>query len=288
VLDGLRIAGRALHLEDDLRAVVRDTTLVPGWVPPNSADPDQPGAASLSLHGVRAGVVLDRSVLGRIQVLPKELADPTPLVVRDSVVDVGADEGFALAGADRHQAEGHAHPVGEPPHAYAALVLRRTTVLGRVKVYQVVLAADSLLTGRCDVARRQTGCLRFCYLPFASATPPRYRCQPDLARADLRRRLAQGSPATDPNSDEGRAVLEAVGRRLEPRFASRRYGDPFYAALHSGIAAELRNGAEDGGELGAFHDLDLPARDLELLDRLSDAVPAGVDVRLIIHPGSVS
>jgi hypothetical protein len=289
VLDGLRIAGRALHLEDNLRAVIRDTTLVPGWVPAGAAEGHHPGAASLSLHGVRAGVVLDRCVLGRIQVLPKELDDPTPLVLRDSVVDAGVPHGFALAGRDRYLAETYHHADGDDvPHAYVALLLRRTTVFGRVRVFQVVLAEDSLLDGRCDVARRQAGCLRFCYVPADSDTPPRYRCQPDLALADLRQQMADATQPTDPDSAEGQARLALRARQVRPAFASRRYGDPYYAALHSAVAPEVRTGAEDGGEFGAFHDLGLPARDQELLDRLAEGVPAATDVRLIIHPETVS
>jgi hypothetical protein len=283
VLEGLRVAGRALHLENDLRAVIRDTTLIPGWVPSGSVETDQPGAASLTLHGVRQGVVIDRSILGRIQVLPMQLSDPTPLVIRDSIVDAGLEDGYALSGLDQPDA---GRGRGEPPAAYVALVIRRSTVFGRMKAYQFALGVDSLLMGIVETIRRQTGCLRFCYVPFESATPPRYRCQPDLARADLRREMAAEN--VDPESPEGSARLDALGRRLVPAVVSRLYGHSFYAALAAGTPSEIRNGAEDGGEFGAFHDLDLPARDLELLDRLSESVPAGVDVVLVVNPETVA
>ena len=41
-------------------------------------------------------------------------------------------------------------------------------------------ASDSIFNRQVTVTRRQHGCLRFCYLPDGSQTPPRYQCQPDL------------------------------------------------------------------------------------------------------------
>lgn len=42
-------------------------------------------------------------------------------------------------------------------------------------------AQESLFLGKVVSQRRQAGDLRFCYVPQGSRTPPRFRCQPDLA-----------------------------------------------------------------------------------------------------------
>ena len=169
--------------------------------------------------------------------------------VRDGIMPPGKKDRLSEAEVEiiRHWIEkgARARLPGQPrqstvtQHEVIPILLRRCTAFGRVKVHQIALAADSLLTGRCDAARRQTGCLRFCYLPFESATPARYRCQPDLVRADCRRRLAQGSPRVDPDSPEGAAQVQAEASRVVPAFATRRYGSPYYAALHSGVAPEV-------------------------------------------------
>lgn len=285
VLDGLRLAGRPLHIEQNLRVLIRDCTLYPGWTPECGTNPANPNAISLTLHGVRAGVVIDRSVVGRIRVLPQELGDPVPLVIRDSIVDArGCEHFMALAGVPHHDRR-HGD-CEKPPHAYVALVVRRSTIIGCVKVHQLVLAADSLLADSWDVARCQKGCLRYCYVPYRSKTPPRYRCQPDLASTDLRREIQQQCPTLAEEAIQPR--LDALLQRLVPQFASGSICNPLYLALHSTIDPMFRTGAEDGGEFGVYHNLDLARKDVELIQQLSDSVPAGMDYRLIIHPRNVS
>jgi hypothetical protein len=114
------------------------------------------------------------------------------------------------------------------------------------------VVSGSILTGPAHVARRQVGCLRFSYLPPGSRTPRRFRCQPDLAGPD------------------GAA-------RVRPVFASERYGTPDYGQLAAGCADEITRGAEDGAELGAFHDLYQPQRADSLRERLAEYTPAGTD-----------
>lgn len=63
-------------------------------------------------------------------------------------------------------------------------------------------------------------------------------------------------------------------------FASQRYGTPWYAQLADGSAEEIRRGADDGAELGAFHDLYRPQREDGLRARLAEYTPAGTDAGL--------
>ena len=45
---------------------------------------------------------------------------------------------------------------------------------------RIELAENSIFMGLVRVARRQIGCMRFCYVTPGSRTPRRYHCQPDL------------------------------------------------------------------------------------------------------------
>lgn len=125
-----------------------------------------------------------------------------------------------------------------------------STVMGRSNVLQLN-ASDSLFTRRVKVERRQQGCLRYCALPANSQTPRRFRCQPDLA-------LEEANPADH-------AQLRA---RLRPAFTSTQYGNPAYGQLATGCAEEIKSGAEDGAEMGAYHALKQPQR----LDNLRAAI----------------
>jgi hypothetical protein len=51
--------------------------------------------------------------------------------------------------------------------------------------------------------------------------------------------------------------------------------------LSSGCAREIVRGAEDGSELGVYHDLYQPQREDNLTARLTESTPAGFDAGLI-------
>jgi hypothetical protein len=122
--------------------------------------------------------------------------------------------------------------------------LDSATVLGALTVRRL-LASDSLFTGPVEAERRQDGCVRFSYVPPASRTPRRHRCQPDLS----------GSPP--------------------PSFTSERYGDPGYARLGAGAEA-LATGASDGAEMGAFRHVRQAQRIQNLRAALDEYLPAGM------------
>ncbi|MEU4463723.1 hypothetical protein AB0G20_08420 [Streptomyces sp. NPDC024017] len=127
-------------------------------------------------------------------------------------------------------------------HAHAVLHLHRTTVIGEIHTHAVRIAENSVFTGRLHVARRGIGCLRHSYVPTGSRTPRRHRC-PDT----------------------------------KPLFTSQRYGTPWYGLLADRCPEQIRRGADDGAELGAFHDLYRPQREDGLRARLAEYTPAGTD-----------
>lgn len=66
--------------------------------------------------------------------------------------------------------------------------------------------------------------------------------------------------------------------RLQPHFTSTRYGDPGYGQLCQSCALELRTGAEDGAEMGAFNSLKQPQRETNLQTSLEENLRFGLDI----------
>ena len=60
----------------------------------------------------------------------------------------------------------------------------------------------------------------------------------------------------------------------QPLFLALRYGDPGYPKLLACTDDLIRRGADDGGEMGAFHFVLAPQRETDLQVRL-ERIPAG-------------
>ncbi|MGW1942807.1 hypothetical protein ACWCRC_00565 [Streptomyces sp. NPDC001940] len=236
VLDGLLVAGRGINVTGPMGAVVvRHTTLVPGWSLEPECEPHSPDEPSIVLERTTACLQVEHSVLGTIEVIGDEVGeDPLDIHLRDSILDATGHDREALSAPDCRL-------------AHAVLHAHRTTVIGEVHTHAVEIAENSVFTGKLQVARRGTGCLRYSYVPTGSRTPRRHRCQPDLTPG------------------------------VRPLFAAVRYGTPWYGQLADGCPEELRRGADDGAETGAFHDLYRPQREDGLRARLAEYTPAGTD-----------
>jgi len=167
---------------------------------------------------------------------------PNPIWLSDSILDAAA-EGLAALTAPGAR------------HAHAVFNARRSTVFGDVLTHSAGLVENSIVDGTVRVARRQSGCFRFCWLSPDSRTPRRFHCQPE--------------ESADPAP-------------IMPRFTSRPYGTPGYAQLDRSCPDEIRRGAEDGSEMGVFHDLFQPQREDNLRLRLDEYVPAGCDAGIVI------
>lgn len=246
VLDGLIVAGRGVHVTGPLGAVVlRHCTLVPGWSLEPECAPAHPEEPSLILEDTTACVQIERSILGAILVIANEVdTDPLPIYLTDSILDATAPDREALSAP-------------ECRHAHAVLAVRRSTIIGEVHTHAIRLGENTIFHGRVHVARRGIGCLRFSSVTPGSRTPRRYRCQPDGVRGEVEQ------------------------LRVRPRFTSSRYGTPGYAQLSADCAPEITRGAEDGSELGAFHDLFQPQRLDNLRARLTEFLPAGMTAATI-------
>jgi hypothetical protein len=265
-MDGLLVTGRGVSVTGPLGAVVfRHTTLVPGWSLEHHCEPTHPEETSLVLENTSACVQIDNSIAGTILVINDEVhTDPIDIHLTDSVLDATDAEREALSAPDCR-------------HAHSALHARRCTVIGEVHSEQVVFAENCIFDGLMHVARRGIGCVRFCYITPGSRTPKRYHCQPDLVWAILRD-LAQSG---DIDATDLPRLRDLEASRVVPQFASKRYGTPAYGQLAGGCAVEITRGAEDGSELGAFHDLFQPQRQDNLRTRLAEFSPAGTDAGII-------
>jgi hypothetical protein len=267
VLDGLLITGRSVNVSGRIgKLSIRHCTLVPGWSLDHACEPENQEDPSLELNDTGAQVVVERSILGSIRVGESEVkADPIAISLSDSILDATARDLDAIDTVTGIV-------------AHTRLTFKRCTVFGRVNAHAIDLAENSIFDGRVFVARRQIGCMRFCYVPGGSRTPRRYNCQPDLAIAAARAEaeaalLAEGAAAAA-IAQARRESAERAQLRVQPQFSSVRYGTPAYAQLAPGCPEEIRRGADDESEMGAFHDLFEPQREAMLRARLAEYSPA--------------
>jgi hypothetical protein len=285
-LDGLLIAGRSVTIrkKEDCppdsaicpsEVNIRHCTLVPGWGLRLDCEPRHPAKPSLELFDVRARVSIERSIVGSIEINQNQVTtDPIPVLISDSILDSTGDEREALGAPGRAV-------------AHALLTIQRCTVFGIVQVHAIELAENSIFTGCLNVARRQLGCMRFCYVPHGCRTPRRYNCQPDLveqaAEATVRAEAKKLSPP--PDTYKLAADIEAARlreqMRVRPQFNSVRYGTPTYCQLAETCADEIKRGADDESELGVFHDLFQPQREANLRARLDEYTPAATNAGII-------
>jgi hypothetical protein len=140
-------------------------------------------------------------------------------------------------------------------------------------VHAILRGEDSIFADGLHVMRRQIGCVRYSYVPRGCGTPPRYRCQPDLAIAAMDARIAKTN-VTD--LDLVQRFEDDAELRVRPQFDTTRYGTPPYCRLALTCAPEIRHGATDESEMGVYHDLFAPQREDNLRAVLDDFVPASM------------
>jgi hypothetical protein len=268
-LDGLLVTGRPVTIQGatatgprppvcPAEVVIRHCTLVPGWEMDCDCGPTHPTEPSLELTGVRARVCIEHSIVGAIQILEDQVSlDPIAVEISDSIIDATDITGRAISAPG-------------DTWAHAVLTILRSTVFGIVDVHAMALGENSIFTSCVNVARRQVGCMRFCYVPAKCRTPRRYRCQPDGVIAAVKAAIS------DPHKRDVETANEQL--RVKPQFTAERYGMPAYAQLADTCADEIKRGADDESEMGAYHDLFQPQREANLVARLAEYTPAGMDV----------
>lgn len=252
-LEGLLVAGERVRVENAAgnalaRLNIGHATLVPGRALDAVGEPATPDGESLVVEIADVAVEIDHAIVGALRIHAG-----SSVAARDSIVDATAADGLAYAAPET------------APDATAAggkLSLDACTLIGRLRAEAVGTLSNSILLARAasgdtlppvHVVRRQTGCVRFSWLPADSLTPRRYRCQPESA------------------------VAEAPGEAAPiPRFTSLRYGVAAYCQLARATADAIRRGADDESEMGAFHALFPAQREANLQIRLREFLRVGL------------
>ncbi len=151
------------------------------------------------------------------------------------------------------------------------LEVARSTILGRA-TGRSLEAESSLFVGVVGIARRQGGCMRFCYAPLASRVPRRYRCAPDTSLAAESARLGRQLTV-----GERRAILA----RVVPQFASSAFGEDAFGQLALVCPPEISRGADGGAEIGVGFRAGDPFRLANLADALDEYLPFGLEAGVI-------
>jgi hypothetical protein len=263
VLDGLMIAGGPVVLDERTDAEPRtltltDCTLVPGLTRAPDGSPLSPGAASLIVLHPFASVTLQRCIVG-----PIVAVGGATLTLIDCIVDAGETTEIAYSGRAAHT-DGSLRTVtstadiavGDGLTPGGALNLSECTLIGGVHaetldasncLLMADLAAGSAWAAPIWAHRRQTGCVRFSWLPPTSRTGARFHCQPDTAPAAV------------------------------PTLTSTRFGDPAYGQLDVVTPDAIRHGADDESEMGVTHGLFTPQREANLRIRLAEYLRFGLE-----------
>jgi hypothetical protein len=158
------------------------------------------------------------------------------------------------------------------------LVIKRTTVFGETHVKEIT-AENSIFRNRVMVQRRQTGCMRFCFAPLdESATPRRFRCQPDL---EINTQIEEAEKHGFVSNAKKKLIKDKIVKSLIPAFTSIDYGRHAYAQLHKNCPQQIGAGADDGSEMGAFSSLKQPQRRANLQIALDEYLPLGLEAGII-------
>lgn len=273
-LDGLTIEGAHVNIRPDsegasLKEVtLRHCTLVPGRAFTPEGTPQTPHAASLNVVTTGLELFLDRSITG-----PLHLDETTNVEIRNCLVDAAAADSIDSPGAWAiHGPTGADSPAG-------ALTVLASTIIGRITARSFPLVSNSILFAQSSgsgapvrALRRQQGCMRFSFIPQTSITPRRYRCQPQLA-IDIAKAEAGGQ--IDQATRD--LIVTRIARWLKPSFTALSASHPAFAQLHQATPTEIREGASDEGEMGVYHLLSTPKREINLRIRLDEYLRFGLE-----------
>jgi hypothetical protein len=235
--------------------VISHCTLVPGWSVDTIGTPRFGTQPNLVAEPAELTVTAKRSILGAVRA-----GEFVSFNAFDTIVDATDVTNVAIADLNGVAGTGSLTLGGlepadpdETPHG--------CTVIGKVHAVTLSLVSDSILWAGLVKAdswatgliadRKQEGCVRFSFLPAGAKTPRRYQC------------------------------IERAIAGPQPIFFAFRYGRPGYMKLLSSTPDLVRRGAEDGGEMGAFHFVLAPLRETDLLVRMTEYMPVGLEFGIL-------
>jgi hypothetical protein len=249
LISGVWIAGQLSITGQSATVQISDSTLVPGISLTRDVKPVSPGDPSILVTAAEAALTLIRAISGPIAAdiggttrICSSIVDATsPCCVAYTAPDL------ASAGADLH--------------------VEDSTIIGKVHTRTITLASNTIFFARLPrrdpwpaavrSSRRQTGCVRFCFLPFDSITPQRYRCLPPDAASQ---------PA------------------LEPKFVTLRYGKPAYALLSGDVPMAIWQGADNGSQPGVYYQIQETEAIRNVRLRAPEFLPVCMESGIFLHP----
>jgi len=156
--------------------------------------------------------------------------------------------------------------------------LVRSTFFGPVTV-KTINADNCIFNDTVKAIRRQTGCMRFCFVPGENPeTPRRYRCQPELEIADQVSEVEKNGSITTIKRNE---INADVRDWLVPSYTSVAYGHHAYSQLAATCPVQITDGADNGSEMGACCFLMQPQRKANLRIALDEYLPLGLEAGII-------
>ena len=222
---------------------IQHCTLVPGWSVDSAGAPKFGTNPNLIVEPSGVEVTVAKSILGAVRT-----SLLVTVQVEDSIIDATDRTHVAYAALDDVSGGG-------------ALTLLGCTVVGKVHATLLSLVSNSIFWGALTAGdtwttalvsdRRQQGCVRFSFLPEGARTPRRFEC------------------------------VEQALASPQPIFFAFRYGRPGYLKLLASTPDVVRRGADDGGEMGAFHFVLGPLREIDLRVRMQEYLPVGLEFGVI-------
>jgi hypothetical protein len=271
-LNGLLITGGKVSVPASegnqlQRLRLRHCTLVPGISLNINGEPEYTNEPSLIVELESVTVEIDHCIVGGLRIL-----ESANVEITDSIVDATSENRVAYAAPDGESAGGR-------------LRIIDCTVIGKVHTYLMELVSNTIFmtelidedtwTVPVHSERKQTGCVRFCYLPEGSIIPRRYHCQPDLTIQKAIDVALKKNPELTYNEKD--LIAKGILAWLKPVFSDLRYGQPPYCQLSQSCPTEISTGADDEGEMGAFHKLYQPQRETNLRVRLNEYLRFGLE-----------
>ncbi|MCX6317009.1 MAG: hypothetical protein NTW29_06945 [Bacteroidetes bacterium] len=168
--------------------------------------------------------------------------------------------------------------ISHEPAAIVALrtsvQLNNTTVWGTVSA-KIIEASNCIFNDTVRAEQRQTGCIRFSFVPIQSTeTPRRYRCQPDI---EIEEQIEVLQKIQVVQTSDRTMIKNKVAAWLTPVFSSVFYGHHAFAQLSHTCPAEISAGADNGAEMGAYYFLMQPQRIANLRIALDEYLPLGME-----------
>ncbi|KAA6459813.1 hypothetical protein DYQ86_17055 [Acidobacteria bacterium AB60] len=247
--NGFHIAGELRISGDSPCVQLSDSTLVPGRSLDVYGEPTEPGEPSISGSAIGASLCINRAITGPIALLAS-----CSVRILNSIVDAGSPYCPAIAGID----------LASPG---PVLHIEDSTLIGRVWTSLMSLASNTIFYARLSrndpwkapvwASRRQTGCVRFCWLPFNSITPQQYECLPPDA------------------ASEG---------ALLPQFITRRFGRPGYCLLADNVPLALWKGADNGSQIGVYQQIQETEAVTNVQIRSTEFLPANLERGVFLIP----